>query len=277
MTAVDTRALQRALFRMQHDAGFADRVREGAPEALRSTRLGAREIAWLRALDPDAVAADCDGKRAAQLLRNVSSELGLTLAATGARPDAGWPTAFPRSAHFHRAVSEGGALPVAFGAFAADQLAAAEGGPLGGLLALERALLAARRRAAAATPSPPPGSYRLSPEARLLTLPAGIHAWASALRAALDRGEGPPPAPAPAGPPETVLVLAGPRPSPYGLRAVEVEPLEPLVAAFLASAAAGLGPRDVEAFAARHDLEPDDVRAVAADYVAEGALLVGSG
>jgi len=273
---VDTRRLQRALFRMQLDAGFAARLRRGEPEAARSTGLGARELGWLRALDPDAVAADAGGKRRGQLLRNVAAELSLTIVASGAAAEHGWPAEFPRSGAFHRAVSEDGSLPLAFAAFAAERLRPRAGSFLAGLLALESALVSLRRLVPSAPPPPPPGGLRLAAEARILAVPAGTFAGAAALRAALDAGAPLPPPPASAGgAAESILLLAGPRPRPYGLRPVHVEPLSPLVAAFLEAARDGLEAAAIARFAEDHDVEPGDVEAVATEYIAEGALVRG--
>ena len=103
------RRVQRAIVRMQHDAGFAERVAHGDPEALDSAEVDATGAAWLRALDPVAVAADRDGKRAAQLLRNVGSEFRLSAALGPAGDGDAWIRAFPRSPFFHAAIGHDGA------------------------------------------------------------------------------------------------------------------------------------------------------------------------
>ncbi|HSJ98614.1 MAG TPA: hypothetical protein VLC53_16180, partial [Myxococcota bacterium] len=143
---MDHRRLQRALFRMQHDPTFAGRVRAGDPEASASTGLGSAELAWLRAADPIALAADREGRRAAQLLRNAASEFRLSLALGPAGDgDQAWLAGFPRSSHFHRAVSAGTPLPLALATWAEQLAAGAPCAAFRALLALEAAMARARR------------------------------------------------------------------------------------------------------------------------------------
>jgi hypothetical protein len=77
----DTRKIQRTLFRMQCDAAFARQLFAGDAAASASTGLDHGDLALLRALDPDCVAADPGGKRRTQVLGNVASEHTATLAA----------------------------------------------------------------------------------------------------------------------------------------------------------------------------------------------------
>jgi hypothetical protein len=264
---------------MQHDPAFAARLRGGDADAAASTGLGAEEVAVLRGLDPDAVAADKDGKRAAQLVRNVTSEFALTLAAARFRGHRAFEREFAASASFHQAVSEDAPLPLAFGAFAADRVRSLADAPVAALLGLERALAAARRSAEAPVRAAPRGGYLLAGDARIVRLARGTFAWAEALRAALDAAPpaGLPPAPAsltrPDSGDESVLLAPGPAPRPYGLRAVHAEALSPLVADFLERTRAGMSAADVLAFAREHGIEPADARAVAAEYRAEGVLV----
>ncbi len=273
------RRLQRALFRMQHDPGFAERLRAAEPEAVASTGLGPAERACLAAADPAGIAADRDGKRAAQLLSNVSSEFPLStrgLERDGGR--AAWTSAFPASREFHHAVSHDESLPLAFAAFAEREAARRGGTVLAGLVALEAAMARARR-GARATPDPGPGEVVLAGTAHLLSVPSGLFAFATGLRVALDRAGAPPPRPPAAlesvREREDLLVAAGARPRAFGLRPVRVEPLAPLPAAFLRRARAPLPAAARRAFAAEHDVDFDELASVVKEWCVEG-ILIGS-
>ncbi len=258
---------------MQHDPDFAARLRRGEDEAVASTGLGAAELACLRAADPRAVAADRDGKRAAQLLRNVCSEFRL---ATRVGPDGGggrdWIAAFPRSSHFHTAVAEDRSLPLAFAEHARDVATGASSAAFRALVSLEAELARARRQVPAA-PAAAPGEVVLAGVARLVTLPAGT--WA--LAAALDAGEATAKAPrlGDDGQERVLLVADAEPPAPGALRAVRAEPLPDAVAAFLVRAREPLDAAARAAFARAHGVEPADVEAVVAEYVAEGVLVAG--
>lgn len=277
---MDHRRLQRALFRMQHDPAFAERLRAGEREAAASTGLGGPELAWLRAADPIALSADREGRRAAQLLRNAASELHLAAALGPAGDgDPSWLADFPRSPHFHRAVSEGTPLPLALAAWAEERASGAPDAAFRALVALEAAMARARR-APVALVAVPEGAVLRAPTARLVELPAGTHAAAAALTRALAAGAArPPPAVAvAAGARETLLLAADPGADVrFGrLRPLRVEPLSPLVAELLRRARRPLDRAARAAFAADHELEPGDVEAVVEEYAAEGVLLRGS-
>jgi hypothetical protein len=274
---MDHRGLQRALFRMQHDPGFAQRLRAGDPEAAASTRLGAHELAWLRAADPVALGADRDGRRAQQLLRNVASELRLATALGPAGDGTrAWLAGFPRSPHFHRAVSEGTPLPLALADWAEERAAGAPCAGFRALVALEAAMARARR-SAGPRPHVPRGAVQRAPGARLVTLPSGTHALAAALARVLDAGGaiGPGAVALDERAHETLLLAADPgADARFGrLPPLRVEPLAPLVADLLRRADRPLDGAARAAFAAAHELALDEVEAVVADYVAEGVLL----
>ena len=273
---MDHRRLQRTLFRMQHDAAFAERLlhRDAAAEA--STGLGGEELACLRAVDPAALSADRGGRRMAQLLRNVASELPLSVAlgpdGAGSR---GWIDAFPASTLFHEAVARDESLPCAFAAHAVS-VAESATPAFRALVSLEAALVRARRR-----PRPmgqqdrPRGHVKRSRRAELLALPAGSFALAGRVREALDVGD------APCGPSpgafredarETLLVVARPPVSRWTLPELHVEPLPDLVASFLEAAGRALSPTDRAAFAKEHGLAEEPVEALVREFVAEGAL-----
>jgi hypothetical protein len=281
---MDHRRLQRTLFRMQHDPAFAAALRAGAPDAAASTGLGADDLGRLRAADPVALAADREGRRAAQLLRNVSSEFRLAAALGPAGDgDAGWVGGFPRSREFHCAVSEGKALPLAFADWAEALAARAPCAVFRALVALEAALARARRAGAptaeraGGAPLPPGAVVRVA-GARLVALPAGTHASAAALAPALDAGAPLPVLAVDEGARETLLVALDPgADARFGrLPALRVEPLPPRVADLLRRAERPLDRAGRAAFAAAHELDADEVEAVVAEYVAEGVLRAGA-
>ena len=274
------RRVQRALVRMQHDADFAARLHGGDAAAIASASLDAVGVGWLRALDLAAIAADRDGKRAAQLLRNVASEFRLCAAVGPAGDgDATWTRAFPRSPEFHAAIAGDASLPLAFAAFADAHAASASSRLFRALVALEVAMARARRDDA--TPSDPPrDALLLSSAARIVALPAGTFAAAARLGERLDRGAaaGALPAFTP-GEEEFVLIVADTQADArFGrLRPVRVEPLAESVAAFLQRARSPLDAHAQRIFAAEHDVDADDLAAVVAEYLTEGVLLRGGG
>jgi hypothetical protein len=265
---VNHRGLQRALFRMQLDPGFAARLRARERAAEASTCLGPAELDWLRAADPAAVSADREGRRRAQLLRNIAGELALSLAAAR-EPD--WLESFPASEHFHRAVAHDLPLPLACAAHVAECASSAPRA-LRSLIALETALVRARRELRASA-SGRDFVLRLASSAWLLEVAEGTFAWASALRLALDRGARLPEANSLPATRETVLVFAGERPGASRLRPVRAERLEPATADFLRACADGLDARGSAAFCAARGIEPADFDPVVADFVADGVLV----
>ena len=268
------RRVQRALVRMQHDPGFAERVARGDPEAIASAHLDAIGTAWLRALDPVAVAADRDGKRAAQLLRNVVSEFRLCVSVGPAGDGDAFVRAFPQSEYFHAAIAHDASLPLAFAAFAETRSAGAMS-LFAALLALETAMARARREAGAA-PLQPPGALCLSGAARLVEVPAGTFAIAAQLGERLDRGalRGALPSVSHAARESILIVADRSADARFGrLRPLRVELLETLVAAFLQRAQKPLDASACAAFAGEHDVAPEALVAVVAEYEAEGVLL----
>jgi hypothetical protein len=258
---MDHRRIQRALFRMQLDPGFAERVRAREPDAIASAVLGAEELELLASADPAGVSADCDGKRRAQFLRNVTSEFGMSLAVARVP---GLVERFTASREFHEAVSRDESLPLAF----ADYLtAAALARGVGALAALEREMARARR-------TPPlaltvgTGEIALAPCAALVRLPLGTFDAAARVRSALDRGEPVPERLDVRSPPfERILLRRTSQPAPFRLPDVEVEPLSPALGELLARAER---PRPRAELAADADLAE-----VVADLVAQGILVEG--
>jgi len=280
---VNHRALQRTLFRMQHDPTFAERVQNGTPAACATTGLAVAELALLQSLDPAALSADRGGKRRQQFLRNVSSEFKRCVALGPLGDgDSTWIEAFPTSDVFHRAVASGSPLPRAFGAFATRCTAGEAVARFRSLVTLEVAMARARREPAA-RPAPKPERVALSPWAHCIEVPAGTHALAGALAELLEHGAskeaiaacGRDPGADPVGAGREVLLLVAPPdpPRPGSLRQLRVEPLAPLLAKFLRAHHEPL-PRSAWArFAREHGLDRVAVEAVAADFLRDAILL----
>ena len=272
------RRVQRALVRMQHDVDFAARIARGEPGSIASARLDAVGTAWLRALDPITVAADRDGKRAAQLLRNVGSEFRLCVAVGPTGDGDAFTRAFPRSEFFHTAIANDASLPLAFAAFADTRATGAT--PLfRALLALEAAMARARRRDTTEV-SPPPATLWLSDAAQIVEVPAGTFAAATLLGERLDRGAPRGALPAVSRTAHEAILIVADRTADarFGrLRPLRVEPLETSVAAFLQRAHEPLDAAACAAFAEAYDVAPGALAAVVAEYVAEGVLVRGAG
>jgi hypothetical protein len=258
------RRIQRTLFRMQLDPGFATRLRAGEAEASRG--LEPDELVLLRAADLVAISADRDGRRRAQFLANVSSEFPLSLAA-GLCADG-----FPASEEFHEAVREDSSLPLALARYA-KRCSVAQPPALRALVALESALVRARRALHSRRP-PQPGERVLAPWVSLETLPAGTLELAARIREALDAGKPPPPLAFQASPDETLLVRSAPASRPLGLREVEVERLSPALAVLLRAALEPITRAALEAATSstRAELDP-----ILEELEADGVLTAGDG
>lgn len=255
---------------MQLDPGFAQRLSAGDPAALRTTGLGARELALLHAAHPAAIAADRDGARRAQFLRNVGSEFQLSLALLGA----GALESFPRSLDFHRALQRGGRLPLALARHLA-RTARGAGAMVEAIAALERRMAHARRTIRSVA-EPAPGSVVLAAGCELLELGAGALDFATRLRAALDRGA---PAPRPPaldpGATERLLLRSRSPAGPARLRDVEVEGLSPALARFLCAARHPLAPADLAELAASLDASLAELDELIGELSDAGIVLVG--
>ena len=269
----DRKRLQRTLFRMQIDPAFADAVLARDSEAVASTGLAVDDLALILAVDPRAVAADPGGRRRTQVLGNAASEYtaSLAAAATNARTRS-LLLDFASSPELHEALAQDGPLPHAFGAFAARVARELDDRLLGALVELERALVRHRRRRAP-EPSPAAGEIALSGRAHVLAVPAGTHAAAGALRAALGDGVG---RPALGEGEEHLLFLAAVRGSPFRLPEVGVERLDPPAdELFVRLARGSIGAEERGRFAAANGAEPAGLDAFLEDFVDEGALVRG--
>ncbi len=269
------RRLQRVLFRMLLDSGFGERLLARDPGALSSAGLPKTELALLWQADPAGITADAGGKRRAQLLRNLGSELPLA-SAVGPRGDgdATWLERFPASTSFHDAIMADRSLPLALAEWATARTSSTEPG-FAALVALEGALLHTRRE----RPSDPPvgpGHWVRAARARLVSVPAGTFAYAASVRVALDRCAPPPRSPlAPANGTGVLLLVADPPESPFALAPVRVEPLPPLVAHLLQRAEHPLDAAYLQNFARDHDLDPAELESVVKEFQSEGVLLAG--
>jgi len=282
---VNHRALQRTLFRMQLDRGFEVALRAREPAAERSTGLSNRELEWLRPKDARGISADRGGARRAQFLRNVASEFELSLALL---PETVLDR-FPGSEHFHRAVIEGTALPLALCEYLL-QCTHQSAGPVQALLALEHAMARARRGANPRRLERSPGTrsraVALAASVQLLDLPLGTLELATRLRTEPDSAA----KLAASKPPEsreTVLLRASdpaaPRAEPVdpggaptgptpGLREIYVELLPEAVAGFLRLAESPLSSAMIREHALQVGAEPEPLEALVEDLLADGIL-----
>ncbi len=267
----DHRRIQRTLFRMQMDPGFAAAVFAGEPEALATTELSSADAELLRGADAAGVGADLGDKRKNQLLGNVASEFVLSVATA---PD-GFLEAFLRSPEFHGAIANGGRLPHAFGDYA-QRVAGDAGDRARSALATLELFLVDARRAERPEPALAANELALGPRAALVRLPAGTFELASLLRSALDAGDPLPRTGELGSDEETVLVVAEPRPSPHRLAEVRPERLEPAVAALLERAGRAFPRPDQEVFAGEMGASLEEFDEFVESLVSEGILSRGS-
>jgi hypothetical protein len=265
------RAVQRALFRMQHDPGFAARLRDREHEAVSSADLSEDELSLLLEASAAAIGADAGGRRLAQFLRNVSSEHALTLArAASVAPE--MLASFPASESFHRAIHEDLRLPIAFAEHAAAVAAASGDALLVALASIERAMARARRDGFAHGRGS--GRFALSPRATILAVPAGSLQAAATLREALDAsGDVPVDLRVEPSTTEHVLVLGAPRESAHRLAEATLELLSPLAGALLMLVRDGGDDDALAAFRARHAASEDEVEGFLTSLVADGVVI----
>jgi len=298
------RLLQRTLFRMYADAGFAGALLAREPRALASTGLGPGDLELLMDLDPRALRADPGGRRRSQLLGNCASEFSLGLAAFQSHAELASPlNTFLESAHFHGAMIHAGRLPLAFGNHALEQAVSAKLCGPQVMLRLELEMAHLRRGSHSPTiPSPHPllgnwpvdlplpssvpeipedpeplglGCVRLAATARLIALPLGALNWASELQAALDRSSLElPSAPPwePASEQELVLLKALPAASAFQLSSVESERLSSPTRELLERARRPLSKIARDDFAEAHGAAPQELESFVQELVADRIL-----
>jgi hypothetical protein len=261
---IDHRRVQRTLFRMQLAPEFAAALAARESEAVRSTGLAGAALELVLEANAAGLSADCEGRRRAQFLRNVSQEFALTLAAAG---DARLLESFTGSPEFHQAVANDESLPLAL----ASHLAASHASPL---LELESALARARR-ARRSAPALAPGEVALAPWVELLELPEGTLAVAEAVRAALDAGSETPDPFEPGSARETLLLRRDFAPPAFGLASVELERVSPALASFLARAAEPMTPAHRAVWAGAESLAPAELETIVAELIADRVLIGG--
>lgn len=264
-------ALQTTLFRMTHDPEFCEDLFAGRGDARLSTGLSDRELAPLLSAPKHAYSADRGGRRLEQFLHNVSSELRVSCALAPAT----FPAGFVRSPHFHNALCRDRALPLAFADYAENAAEESGHSTRVAVARLEAEMVRARREPEVRDAARE-CDFVLSPWARILSLPVGTTDRVAALR---DTGnpEVPPPAPTEDdgedGNEAVLLIADAISPAPGALRALQNEILSDVVAVFLGEAAHGQREADWPDFAHAHNLEADDVVAVARSFVEEGVLV----
>ncbi len=274
---MDTRRLQRTLFRMQLDPAFAAAIFAGDVAAERSTGLDRAGLAMLQCLDPVAVAADPGGRRRGQVLGNLSTEFVLTVSvALSAERRADFLNEFTGSEDFHNAITEDSPLPLAFAAFAERAANASNSRHFQAIARLEAAMARARRAPRAVT-LPTSGAFTLSPHAWLVALPDGALAWAEDARLHIDRSEALPAARVVDGADggETALVKATPAPTPRRLSQIVVERLEDAVARLLRAAEHGLDEATRDRVAECTGATRDELDDFIASLVDDGVLVRG--
>lgn len=304
---VDHRRIQRTLFLMQMDGGFASRIFEHDPQICSTTGLTDEEFSWLRAQDPAALSADPGGKRRAQIVGNIASEFRLSLSAASqssknaGEPGPAWLDHFLGSAEFHGAVLGGDRLPLAFARFALHDARSKGRAELVPVIELEFALARLRREAAGGRlgalgshhPSYPHGNDQgaepsvsglernsaadtlwLSHRARVVDLPSGTHAWCEILQTNLENDL---PAPRPSGFPtelrEVVLLFAYATGARHRPALVRTERLEPPVDELLKRSRTGLTIKARSEFARAQGAEPEDLERFLIGFLDEGVLV----
>lgn len=242
-------ALRRVMIRLLHDPRLVAALHGGGADPLADVDLTAAERAWLVAPPPAAWRADPG--RPVRLVTALAEEYPASVVRATAHA-----AEFLRSPHFHRAVQERGSLALAFG----DHLAAAGDPVVVALARLERAVAAVRR--ASRTPvASPAGRLRLSPRAVVHRLPRGTLELLAEFRrggsgGTLAVGE------------ESVLVAGA-----AGAAEVEIEALEPALAALLERAAGGVERDELYAEARRLGADPGAETAIVDGLVVDGLLL----
>ena len=262
----DHRALQRALFRMQMDAGFARRVFDRDPGALGSAPLAPDDWEMLWELDPRAVAADAGDARKKQLLGNLASEYALSC---GIAP-AGLLEQFLVCEELHEAIQADRPLPVAFGRYVLRRAEGDGAARRAALAQLELAMVELRRRRAS-PPQGPPGTLFLSPQAGLVRLMDGTLEWASRIQTALESADSVPDMVL-SSDFEDLLLLAGTA-NPHALPNVVPERLEPSVAKLLRRAEMGLDSEGKRSLAQELGANSEDIDRFASSLVEEGILI----
>lgn len=266
----DHRRLQRGLFRMQMDPGFATRVFAHDPAAIETLELAPGDLDLLLAADPVAVAADAGDQRKRQLLGNLALEYGF---AVGIGPD-DLLERFLSAPEFHTAIRTDGRLMTAFGEYAARRASEAGDEALASMVEFERAMVAIRRLGEPRASAPRPGELRLAPHAHVVRLRAGTYELTVALRQHAF-GLIPNPTARVRAEDEHVLILAD-DPNPHDVTELRrTELLTAPVAALLVAAGDGLDAAGRAAVAEGLGATLDELDEFADTLVGEGVLVRG--
>ena len=263
----DHRALQRALFRVQLDERFAERVFGRDEEAVASLELEERELSWLLEADPAAVRADRGQERRAQLIGNLTTEFSRSVWALEQDPHE-----FVYSDDFHTAITQDESLMLAFGNWLVALVP--DSSELSGLVDLEREMARARR-STRVLPAMSAADILLAAACRVLSVPVGTHDWAVEIGVALESERRPKTAAIDRSESEFVLIQAG-APTVSGRRDVSVELLEPAVARLLDRAHTPLGKEERADLASSEGASPADLEDFIQTLVADGILVMGS-
>ncbi|MFT5287223.1 MAG: hypothetical protein ACI8TQ_003404 [Planctomycetota bacterium] len=267
---IDTRALQRTLFRMQLDAKFAALVFERDATSLASTGLSAEDLEWIFKADPVGIRADPQGRRLSQLLGNVVGEftsvvhlaverLGLDDVVLG----------FASSSEFHVAIRFDYSLPTVFADYIERRLKDVDDQVVHAISLFERTLVAARRKLREC-PDLKTEQVSLAPRARLLELPEGTLDMHNRLGASpesvnsaqLTLGSGR----------EVLLLTSNAASRSGGLFPVDVEVLSESVAAVLRATESPLDWSGQRNLAEERGFEVSELREFLKSLIADGVL-----
>lgn len=257
---IDHRRLQRTLFRAQMDPAFAAEIlASDAPEwklLQKASRAG--------------MTADPHGTRRLQVLGNAMLEFRLSLAS--ADDPRGRLESFASSPEFHAAIEHDRPLPLAAGAYLVRVLAG-QSWPHA-LAQLELNLAEIRR--APLGPTPPRGHWQRAHRARIMHLPVGTLARATAVQAALHAGQACPPAPPQDSDVEALLLHAPAPEHRWKLADAIPEEVNEAVAALFHAASEPLDQDALEQFAHGYGATEADLLPLLHDYAQDGALVFGA-
>ena len=267
---IDTRALQRTLFRMQLDSKFASRIFERDASSLASTGLSADDLEWIFKADPVAISADPAGRRLSQLLGNVVGEFtGVVHLAVERLGMNDVVLGFASSPEFHAAIRFDHSLPTVFADYIERRLKDCGDEVVQVISLFERTMVVARRELREC-PELIEGQISLAPKARLLELSEGafdLHNLLGASPESVDtaslrlRPER-----------EFLLLTSNPRERSGGLYSVDVEVLSESVAAVLRAAEKPLDWNAQRALASERGVEADELRGFLESLIADGVL-----
>ena len=267
---IDTRALQRTLFRMQLDANFAARIFAREAASIASTDLCAQDLEWILMADPVAISADPGGRRLSQLLGNVVGEFTSVVHLAVERCEMNdILLGFARSPEFHAAIRFDDPLPMAFANCIDRRLGDIDDEVVRAIFLLERTMVSARR-SLRESPEPQRGAVVLAPKARLLDLPQGTLELHERLSAESQSGDA---AQISLGPGRETLLLSSNQAARLGGHyPVAVEVLSEAVAGVLRAAETPLDQAAQQSLAQSRGVDLAELQEFLSSLVAEGVL-----